>query len=234
MKKRKRRSDYFLKSPSTKSRVSPLDVLGLRVAQRRNNKGTGLFVGQAPPMGSEDSEIALRGPPEKRLCQLSGMAPKTLWGLFDRVNLLNYFPGKKSRAEKHASPDYKKHQSDGDVFPLKDAQRKAREIDLKGYETVCLLGLKVARAFEIPSPSLFKTVHLHHDAQEKNKRNFVADKACSICSSFSKTTVVTVFPHPSGVSHFWNKEENRTKASSILKEIISLTLERRRTKKKKK
>ena len=238
MPKRKRRSDYFLKSPTsrTKSRaVSPLDVLSLRVAERQKRKGNGLFVGQAPPISksSESSDaVPLKGPPEKRLCQLSGMAPKTLWGLFDRVNLLNYFPGKKPRAAKHASPDYKKHQSDGDVFPIGDAERKAQEIDLKAYDTVCLLGLKVARAFKIPSPSLFKTVHLHHD-DDSEKSNFVSGKACSSCNSNSKTTTIAIFPHPSGVSHFWNKEENRIKASTFLKDIISLTLERRRMKKRK-
>ena len=63
-----------------------------------------------------------------------------------------------------------------DVFPIGDAERKAQEIDLKAYDTVCLLGLKVARAFKIPSPSLFKTVHLHHD-DDSEKSNFVSGKA---------------------------------------------------------
>ena len=121
------------------------------------------------------------------------------------------------------------------VFPIEDAERKAQEIDLKAYDTVCLLGLKVARAFKIPSPSLFKTVHLHHDDDDSEKSNFVSGKACSICNSNSKkTTTITIFPHPSGVSHFWNKEENRIKASTFLKDIISLTLDRRRRMKRRK
>ena len=35
--------------------------------------------------------VPLKGPPEKRLCQLSGMAPKTLWGLFDQSEPLKLF-----------------------------------------------------------------------------------------------------------------------------------------------
>ena len=149
--------------------------------------------------------------------------------------------GKKPSALKHASPEYKKHQSDGDVFPILHAQKNARKIDLKAYDSVCLLGLKVARAFEIPSPSLFKILHIHDNDEKKNDRTFFLGKTCLVCRSSSSkpnnnnnnnNTIMMIFPHPSGVSHFWNKEENRIKASKALKEFIALTLEKRKIRRK--
>ncbi|CAK8999763.1 unnamed protein product [Durusdinium trenchii] len=115
-----------------------------------------------------------------------------LWQRFDRANLLAWYPGLKKRAKKHSvSRGYKLHSSDGDVFPMKQARQAAASMDLSKYRSVLLLGTSVARAFGLKGKLL-----------EVKKRD---------------STRLVTFPHPSGVSHFWNDKENRRKALKVLK-----------------
>ena len=115
-----------------------------------------------------------------------------LWQNFDRVNLLQHFPGHKKRLPQHTKDaGYTKHESLGDNFCLQEAKQSASLVQLSQYKVAVLLGINVARAFCVPSPSLFKSV-------ERD--------GC----------ILLVFPHPSGVSHFWNSAERIALASEEL------------------
>ncbi|CAK8999762.1 unnamed protein product [Durusdinium trenchii] len=155
----------------------------------------GLVLGQAPPGPRENLPRGWRplaGPAEQRLGRLAGLSVQQLWQRFDRANLLAWYPGLKKRAKKHSvSRGYKLHSSDGDVFPMKQARQAAASMDLSKYRSVLLLGTSVARAFGLKGKLL-----------EVKKRD---------------STRLVTFPHPSGVSHFWNDKENRRKALKVLK-----------------
>lgn len=220
---------------------------------------TGLIVGQAPTLA--DSSSPLSGNPERRLSRLAAMPIAEFWGLFDRTNVISYFPGKKGRAAKHHRSLYTKHQSDGDVFPLDEAKRNAGNIPLESYAVVVMLGLKVARAFSIRRPRLFKRFHLcrrrskEHDVGDMSKLEWIESesiataknvKAVEIENSSSirtgpstspepsealpeslthqTETLAVVFPHPSGVSHFWNSNANRRLAAINMRGIVEVAL----------
>lgn len=155
----------------------------------------GLVLGQAPPGPRETLPRGWRplaGPAEQRLARLAGMSVEQLWGHFDRTNLLSWYPGLKERSKKHdVSKGYKLHTSDGDVFPIKEARMAASNLKLTQYRSVLLLGSSVARAFGLKG-QLF----------ELQKRG---------------TTRLLAFPHPSGVSHYWNDKANTKKAQKALK-----------------
>ena len=205
------RSKYFCRasaggSSSSSSREEepppPVESPGLksRVEQARQGRASllrGIIIGQAPSKHAAGAAPPLGGAAEKRLSRLSGLAVAELWTTFDRHNLLQYFPGCKPRAAKHcASTGYDRHQSNGDVFPLEEAKQAARALDLNGYSLAVLLGLNVARAFGVAAPAMFK--------KELRGR-------CTLL----------VFPHPSGVSHFWNTPSNLDRAATELREAMS-------------
>eukprot|EP00438_Fugacium_kawagutii_P008252 Skav226271 [mRNA] locus=scaffold2708:303390:311906:- [translate_table: standard] len=120
----------------------------------------------------------LAGPAEQRLARLANLTVDRLWEHFDRSNLLSWYPGLKQRSKKHdVSKGYKLHTSDGDVFPIKEAQKAAANLDLSQYRSVLLLGNSVARAFGLKG-RLF-------EVQKRGRTRMLA------------------FPHPSGVSHYW-------------------------------
>merc|ERR1712137_364950 len=161
----------------------------------------GLVIGQAPPGPRKSLPRGWRplaGPAEQRLAKLAGVkSPTELWAEFDRTNLLSWYPGIKERSKRHdLSTGYKLHQSDGDVFSATDARRAAGTLDLGKYKCVILLGRNVARAFGVKA-GLFVT----------EKRG---------------GTRLLTFPHPSGVSHYWNDVDNVTQAGRILKKELSI------------
>ena len=136
--------------------------------------------------------MPLSGAAERRLARLAGLSLAAFDRIFDRVNLLREWPGKKERLEHHTrAEDYRKHQSAGDLFNLELARAAAGGIDVERRVLVVLLGVGVARAFGLPS----KLLTLH------------ARGACT----------VLVFPHPSGVSHFWNGSANAARAADVLR-----------------
>merc|ERR1740117_2166348 len=116
--------------------------------------------------------LPLKGGAERRLARLSGRSTQELWELFDRVNLLPYFPGRKARAPKHNQRTYRLHQSDGDTFPLSEARDMSSAVPIQRYAVVLLLGLNVARAFGVPSPALFKWVHVHASDNQTGTRQW--------------------------------------------------------------
>lgn len=200
----KKRAYKAVKPQKLKKRLIKLARKGSALASRQHKpriyqerRGcVGLALGQAPPGPPSTLPRGWRplaGPAEQRLAKLSGMeSPEAFWTEFDRANLLNWYPGLKARSSHlEVSKGYKLHQSDGDVFPMEDARRAAARVDLKKYAYVLLLGNNVSRAFGVKTNLL--------EAEMRGK-----------------TRLVT-FPHPSGVSHFWNDPSNVARAARVLK-----------------
>ena len=198
----KKKKVYSVYRPSKPQELKK-DLMKLRVSKAirkphifREKLGCkGLVLGQAPPGPRETLPRGWRplaGPAEQRLARLAGMSVNQLWENFDRTNLLSWYPGLKQRSKKHdVSKGYKLHTSDGDVFPIKEAKAAASNLNLAQYRSVVLLGNSVARAFGLKG-QLF----------EVQKRGL---------------TRLLAFPHPSGVSHYWNDQQNTKKAQKALK-----------------
>lgn len=171
----------------------------------------GLVVGQAPPGPSEKLPAGyqpLQGFPERRLAKLAGLeSPKELWAVFDRIDLIGWCPGPKSRKDYHdVKKGYTKHNHDGHRFPLKLARLAAGRLlnfgstfgggtSLRDYAVVVLCGRHVAAAFglalrEVPW------------AEEHDGIRYL------------------VMPHPSGVSHFWNDSVSRHRAAAAFRAVL--------------
>jgi len=156
----------------------------------------GLVLGQAPPGPRKSLPRGWRplaGPAEQRLARLAGLAsPAELWTKFDRGNLLSWYPGLKERSAKQdVAKGYTKHQSDGDVFPQESARRAAAAVQLERYKCVVLLGNNVARAFGV--------------------------RAGLMQAEVRDGSRLLTFPHPSGVSHFWNDPANVRRAAGVFR-----------------
>ena len=158
---------------------------------RKRKRKSAIFVGQAPAEHSEPT-APLAGAAERRLAKLAGVSVDHLWQLCDRVNLLHHFPGKQATTRSAT------HQSVPDNFPLQAARQAAEQLDIHTYRLVVLLGHNVARSFKLPTPSLFCRYRFH-----------------------DPEALWMVFPHPSGVSHFWNCEKRRQRASCELRRVLS-------------
>ena len=162
------------------------------------NAARGLILGQAPPGPRKSLPRGWRplaGPAEQRLARLAGVDVAQLWQHFDRANLLSWYPGLKGRSAKHdVSKGYKLHASDGDVFPMEHAKDAASRLKLTKYRSVLLLGTAVARAFGV-SKALLKV-------ETRGQTRFLT------------------FPHPSGVSHYWNDKTNVKKAARAFKREV--------------
>ena len=93
--------------------------------------------------------------------------------------------------------------------PQKKAQRKAKGVNIhvplnknkniEQFRLVLLLGLQVARAFNFPKPHLFQQ--------------------CLVPTS-SHQVLMMVIPHPSGVSRYWNSQENKQKAQKQITDVL--------------
>jgi len=89
-----------------------------------------LLVGQAP--GESGDGIPLSGRCGRKLCGLMKTDLDDYLEKFDRVNVLDFFPGKNGK---------------GDAFPINKAREMASRIRLGERPFVVLLGRNVARAF---------------------------------------------------------------------------------------
>lgn len=99
-----------------------------------------LIIGQAPGPNSDPSN-PLAGRCGARLADLCSLDEKTFLARFERVNLLNKFPGKATK---------------GDRFPIDQARKTAVDLLIFGKlnRTTVMLGGNVARAFGFPSVGL--------------------------------------------------------------------------------
>ena len=203
------------------------------------------FIGQAPGPTAKppyppfpDGGIAAN-----RLAKLAGMEATDLYTRADRFNIFNFFPGTKPPAAIQGDVSYRKHQSVGDVFNLANAKKEATLIDITKYHLVVLLGLNVAKAFQLKQPSLFQRHYIDHQLKitpvnaivsrpkKKKKKNPLneteeEDKDDDKKKEEQKkkwngeSTLVLVYPHPSGVSHYWNSRANRSKATNELRKAM--------------
>lgn len=172
------------------------------------DKPLGLFIGQAPPKRIENlppEYKPLEGQPERRLARLAGFeTPDELWAMFDRIDLLGFWPGPKNRAAHHRiSTGYRKHNCDGHRFPMLHARLAADRLKGQGglcrkYEVAVLCGKKVAAAFGLLGIS---TRTLPWTEEFDGIRFFV-------------------LPHPSGASHLWNDEEFWHRSASTFRVVL--------------
>ena len=77
-----------------------------------------------------------------------------------------------------------------------------------GPKVVVLLGLKVAQAFR--------------RALSPTHKNICCSKMYSEALIGKKSLLLTVMPHPSGVSHHWNSQEKTKEAAEHLKKVCRL------------
>ena len=86
----------------------------------------------------------------------------------------------------------------GDDFPFEEASQAAANADVGGYDLVILAGRSVARAFG------------------HGKRPYL-----EIFFDDDREVEMMVFPHPSGVSRWWNDEGNVRRARHALTEVLA-------------
>lgn len=99
-----------------------------------------LIIGQAPSQNGDPGRPLLDGSTGNRLRSLLGVSIDEYTELFERVNLLQEFPGKSGK---------------GDAFPIESARQRAAELtSTLRRRTVLLIGGNVARAFGINSDYL--------------------------------------------------------------------------------
>jgi hypothetical protein len=174
-----------------------------------------ICIGQAPGPTSITSSslppLPLTGLAGSRLAKLAGMTENDLWSRCDRLNIFQYYPGVKNISNvKKKNAKYKKHQSVGDQFNLHQAREIADTIDITCYHLVVLLGLNVAKAFRIQKPTLFARYYINSELNVIQLKDGESHDTMD-------ATLILIFPHPSGVSHFWNSRRNRNRAMNELR-----------------
>lgn len=174
----------------------------------------GLVIAQAPPAPPETLPLGyqpLQGQGERRLAKLAGWrSPEHFWAVFDRVDLIGWFPGPKDRKDCHnVKKGYSKHNHDGHKFPTHLAKLAAGRLlnfggplgggtSLRDYAVVILCGRKVAAAFGLKPRASVPW------AEESGHVRFL------------------IMPHPSGVSHFWNDGVSRHRAAAALRAALEV------------
>lgn len=106
-----------------------------------------LIIGQAPGPNT-DPAVPLGGRCGDRLADLCGLELKDFFLLFERVNLIQKFPGKLTK---------------GDAFPLDEARKGAIDVLIMSHvheRKIVLLGDNVAKAFGF-NPSTLPTLQMH-------------------------------------------------------------------------
>lgn len=156
-----------------------------------------LLIGQAPGPRT-DPEMPLFPVPSTsaggRLQDLMGLRRGQYLEMFERVNLLPYFPGSNSQ---------------GDKFPMRPAKLAASVMKpLLVDRTVIMVGRQVAQAFGHEAEFLEWT-ELRCRRPSHHPR----------CPGLAK---VLVIPHPSGRNHWYNNAENKRTAEEVLQKLVVL------------
>lgn len=150
-----------------------------------------LFVGQAPGSSRPGPPLGPESMSGRRLAKLSGR--RRFFDEFGFVNLIEKFPGK-------GDPNHPK----GDRWPRAEGRESAETMKISGQldgKIVVMLGENVADAFGYGGLPWFTKVVIENEVGER-ARTFV------------------VFPHPSGVSTWWNDGENVRRAKRFLRRLI--------------
>lgn len=91
----------------------------------------------------------------------------------------------------------------GDKFDREEGKIRAAEILAEGFDRHVLLGAAVAEAFGFRSVPFLEEKLRHNDA-------------------LNKPQWFLIFPHPSGISTWWNEEFNAFRARKRLKEFLGV------------
>lgn len=149
-----------------------------------------LLIGQAPGPNT-DPDLPLYPIPRTstggRLQSIMDVSRGEYLSLFERINLLPYFPGRHKRDDK---------------FPMSNARLAASVLrPLLSGRTVVLVGRGVADAFEFPAD--------FHDWVDWSVR-----RRC-IVTREQGMAKMAVIPHPSGRNHWYNNQDNRDAARAF-------------------
>ena len=141
------------------------------------------------PSRETDGKPPFTGKCGKFLAELMGTTQEQMLKEHEFLNVLDRYPG----------PSIK-----GDKFPMSEARIAARKKleQLRG-RTVVLLGHNVARAFGCEK---FRYMEFYEIRSPENYDDVIVP-------------LLTVVPHPSQISHFWNHEENRMVAGKFLRNL---------------
>lgn len=151
-----------------------------------------LIIGQAPARGN-DGKLPFAGRSGARLAELAGVGHSgdDLPKVFDLVNLLPAYPGRK--------------ETKGDNFDRLAARDSAHSLRMKLMARpscyVLLMGRGVQRAFRLGECRYLQIFDPGWQARD-GRHN------------------VVVFPHPSGISHWWNDSTNRAQAKAMMRWIL--------------
>jgi hypothetical protein len=165
-----------------------------------------LLVGEAPSRTSDPRKPLV-------LASLAGLArlqfPQEWCATFDRVNLLQEWPGADS------------------PFPLVKASKVASDLrpKIQKYRWVVLLGKRVARAFhpELAGRSWFQWGPIPVDDVEALQRlNMVRVGVDPETLSLGPSCVMV--PHPSRCSRWWNDAKNCRKAKKFWTELAEAVI----------
>lgn len=159
---------------------------------REKRRDDVVFVGQAPADGQDPRHPLVGGSTGRRLAGLLEMTDLEFAVAFERVNVLDEFPGRSAG---------------GDAFPPAKARRGARALmpRLKNKIAI-LLGRGVATAFGFGNFPFLSEIHAVHRLSE--------DRYCPVR--------YVIFPHPSGRSRWWNDSERAWAAGDFLRALISV------------
>lgn len=153
-----------------------------------------LLIGQAPGPNT-DPDLPLFPVPATsaggRLCQMTGLLRGEYLLQFDRINVLNFFPGQVRRDDK---------------FPMSPARFAASTMKpfLAG-RVVVLVGRNVANAFG-------HTAEFHEWGDMQCRRDHHKNPGgCQIA----------IIPHPSGRNHWYNDAANKIKSQNFWREFIN-------------
>lgn len=152
-----------------------------------------LIIGQAPARGN-DGKPPFAGESGTRLAKLSGVgiSGDDLPEHFDLLNLMDYYPGKRSTGK-------------GDNFYIAEARQAAQTLiaGLKEEEQaprrILLMGRNVERVM----------------LGRKGRQPYLRWRWY-----FGDKHLVAVFPHPSGLNHWWNDPKNYTEAEVFMREMM--------------
>jgi len=155
-----------------------------------------LLVGQAPSRSSDQSE-PLSGASGKRLARLFGLEPDEYLAhpQLVRMNMLRLWSGRGARRRHTDAFDMAKAE-------LVGRRKLCERVHRERPSHVLLMGRMVAKAASCPE-----------DFFEWKEAGFAL--GCSRVSS-----LVAVFPHPSGLSRFWRSDENNERARRFLENLI--------------
>ena len=97
---KKSKSRHFpINPPRTPTRRAAEDSSAGKTKSRHfsspsDAKKTGIVIGQAPGVCTRNGGAVLEGLSGRRIARLANVTVDDLWGLFDRTNLLCYYPGR--------------------------------------------------------------------------------------------------------------------------------------------